>query len=187
MLWQCKLLITEGKPLSREMSNPDFSELPLCGDLDMRIARDGTWFYCGSPINRKPLVKLFSTVLRREDDGQYWLVTPAERGRVQVDDAPFTAVEVTASGTGRSQILRFRTNVDDEVTVGAAHPIRVGASKVPYVLVRPGLEALILRSVYYHLVDYGEVRRMEGVAQFGVWSGGLFFPLDRLDDSEASL
>jgi len=166
------------------MSNPDFSELPLCGDLDMRIARDGTWYYRGSPINRKPLVKLFSTVLRREDDGQYWLVTPAERGRVQVDDAPFTAVELSASGSGRSQILRFRTNIDDEVVVGAEHPIRLGAAKVPYVLVRPGLEAMILRSVYYHLINYGEVRRMSRGAQFGVWSAGLFFPLGMLDDGE---
>ncbi len=181
------------------MSNPDFSELPLCGDFDMRIARDGTWFYRGSPINRKPLVKLFSTVLRREDDGAYWLVTPVERGRVLVDDAPFTAVEVMATGQGTAQVLRFRTNVDDEVTVDAEHPIRLGhpirvAQKDgrpadggggvggdeprPYVTVRRGLEALILRPVFYHLVDLGETHQIAGRDRFGVWSSGHFFPLE---------
>jgi len=174
------------------MSNADFSELPLCGDLDMRIARDGTWFYRGSPINRKPLVKLFSTVLRRENDGAYWLVTPVERGRVVVDDAPFTAVEVTATGSGRDQVLRFRTNLDEEVTADAAHPLRVvthGTDRVPapYLRVRPGLaaatdatpglDALILRSVYYHLVEMGEERVIDGRSVFGVWSAGSFFAL----------
>lgn len=180
------------------MSNPDFSELPLCGDFDMRIARDGTWFYRGSPINRKPLVKLFSTVLRREDDGAYWLVTPVERGRVLVDDAPFTAVEVMATGQGRAQVLRFRTNVDDEMTVDVEHPIRMrhpvhvaqkdgrpaddgrgdGDEPRPYVTVRRGLEALILRPVFYHLVDLGETHRIAGRDLFGVWSSGHFFPLE---------
>src|SRR6185295_20248394 len=98
--------------MSNSESGPRLSDLPSCGDFDMRIARDGTWFYRGSPIGRKPLVKLFSTVLRRED-GEYWLVTPVERGRILVDDAPFVAVEVTATGRGRDQILVFRTNVDD--------------------------------------------------------------------------
>ncbi|TXH37339.1 MAG: DUF1285 domain-containing protein [Rhodospirillaceae bacterium] len=168
------------------MSNPDFSDLPLCGDLDMRIARDGTWFYRGSPIARKPLVKLFSTVLRREDDGAYWLVTPAERGRVQVDDAPFTAVELMASGNGQEQVLSFRTNVDDVVTVDARHPIRVDyvtgeGEPSPYVAVRDGLDALILRSVFYHLVELGEARRMNESEVFGVWSKGDFFPLGTLD------
>jgi hypothetical protein len=171
----------------------------------MRIARDGTWYYRGSPINRKPLVKLFSTVLRREDDGDYWLVTPAERGRVVVDDAPFTAVEVTATGTGRDQILRFRTNLDDEVIADAAHPIRVAltrgsAEPAPYLRVRPalsgaiavnaaapadlqppGLEALILRAVYYHLVELGDYHSPDGKLMFGVWSCGVFFPLGEID------
>ncbi|MDY0883914.1 DUF1285 domain-containing protein [Dongia soli] len=173
------------------MSNPDFADLPLCGDFDMRIARDGTWFYRGSPIARKPLVKLFSTVLRREDDGAYWLVTPAERGRVQVDDAPFTAVELTASGTGLQQVLTFRTNVDDVITVGAEHPIHVDyvtgkAEPSPYVTVRDGLDALILRPVFYHLVELGEVRRTEEGALFGVWSEGDFFPLGNLDRLETA-
>lgn len=168
------------------MSNPDFSDLPLCGDLDMRIARDGTWFYRGSAIHRKPLVRLFSTVLRREDDGEYWLVTPAERGRVEVEDAPFTAVELMASGRGRGQVLRFRTNVDDEVTVDADHPIRVAhkpgsGEPRPYVLVRSGLEALILRPVFYHLVELAVSSTGNGQdapAQLGVWSSDRFFPLE---------
>lgn len=192
------------------MSNADFSELPLsdlplCGDLDMRIVRDGTWYYRGSPINRKPLVRLFSTVLRREDDGAYWLVTPAERGRVVVDDAPFTAVEVSASGSGRDQVLRFRTNLDDEVTVDAAHPLWVKTAPdgqpSPYVRVRPaitgggqavagavrmppGLDALILRPVYYHLVELGAFHEAEDRTAFGVWSGGVFFPLGALTEEE---
>jgi hypothetical protein len=195
--WRRKLLIVEGKPLSGAMSNADFSELPLCGDLDMRIARDGTWYYRGSPINRKPLVKLFSTVLRREDDGAHWLVTPAERGRVMVDDAAFTAVEVTASGQGRNQILRFRTNLDDEVIADTGHPLHLAAGRdraepAPYLRVRPalspmapavpGLEALILRPVYYHLIELGEVSMINGREVFGVWSCGVFFALGEIEE-----
>jgi hypothetical protein len=160
---------------------PDFNALPRCGDFDMRIARDGTWFYRGTPINRKPLVKLFSTVLRRES-GEYWLVTPVERGRILVDDAPFTAVEVTASGRGPDQELTFRTNLDDFVMAGPDHPIRVSYHREsgepsPYVLVRAGLEALILRAVFYHLVDLAELREVDGSEQLGVWSRGEFFAL----------
>jgi uncharacterized protein len=154
----------------------------LCGDLDMRIAVDGTWFYRGSPIGRPALVKLFASVLQREDDGQYWLVTPAERDRVRVEDAPFTAVEVTAQGSGRDQRLVFRSNLDEEATASDDHPIRVetdpasGAPR-PYILMRDGLEARILRSVFYHLMDLGEA---EG-DRFGVWSSGRFFPLGTLE------
>lgn len=182
--------------MSNPESGPKFSDLPTCGDFDMRIAADGTWFYRGTPINRKPLVKLFSTVLRREADGEYWLVTPAERGRIAVDDAPFTAVEVTASGAGRDQALTFRTNLDESVIADCDHPIRVahrrnqtnqpGGEPRPYVLVRPGLEALILRPVFYHLVDLGEVRNIEGVEQLGVWSRGQFFALGHLQDFESA-
>lgn len=188
-----------------------FEQIPLCGDLDMRIASDGTWFYCGSPIHRKALVKLFSTVLRREDDGQYWLVTPVERGRVRVDDAPFTAVELDVSGTGEAQVLRFRTNLDDWVEADATHPLRVAQGPLapnlpatepiagpandnpttaivdieeaaideprPYILIRPGLEALILRSVFYELVDLAvEQERPDGL-WLAVWSNGILFPL----------
>jgi uncharacterized protein len=150
----------------------------------MRIARDGTWFYRGSPIGRKPLVKLFSTVLRREN-GEYWLVTPVERGRILVDDAPFVAVEVDSAGEGRDRRLTFRTNVDDTVTVDADHPIRVdhdpaSGEPSPYVTVRDGLEAKILRPVYYHLIEMGEFAEIDGVEQLGVWSSGRFFPLGRV-------
>jgi hypothetical protein len=151
----------------------------------MRIARDGTWFYRGSPIGRKPLVKLFSTVLRREN-GEFWLVTPVERGRILVDDAPFVAVEVDAEGVGAERRLVFRTNVDDIVTADEAHPIRVDhdpetGEPRPYITVREGLEARILRPVYYHLVELGEFETHDGTEQLGVRSCGRFFPLGRLD------
>ncbi len=156
--------------------------LPSCGDFDIRIARDGTWFYQGSPIGRKVLVKLFASVLRREADGEYWLVTPVERGRVIVDDAPFTAVELAASGGGSAQVLRFRTNVDDWVETDRDHPIRVSQAPEsgepsPYILVRDRLEALILRSVYYHLVELAVERRDGDKTVLGVWSKETFFPL----------
>jgi hypothetical protein len=172
---------------SRATNAPDFSQLPSCGDFDMRIGRDGTWFYRGSPIGRKPLVKLFSTVLRREN-GEFWLVTPVERGRILVDDAPFVAVEVEAAGEGQNRKLTFRTNVDDMVTVDATHPIRVDHDPAtgeprPYVTVRDGLEARILRPVYYHLVEMGEFAEIEGAELLGVWSSGGFFPLGPVDAS----
>lgn len=153
-----------------------------CGDFPMRIARDGTWFYQGSPIGRKPLVKLFSTVLRRETDGSFWLVTPVERCRIAVDDAPFLAVEMRVSGTGQSQRLSFRTNVDDEVTAGPAHPIRVTvdghtSEPSPYIMVRAGLEALIARAVFYDLVELAETMTVGGRATLGVWSDDVFFAL----------
>lgn len=151
-----------------------------CGDFGIRILRDGTWLYHGSPIGRKPLVRLFSTVLRRDDDG-FWLVTPVERGRIEVDDAPFTAVEMTVEGTGAAQRLTFRTNVDDTVTADAAHPLRVALAPdgepSPYVLVRDRLEALIVRAVYYDLVELGEERLVDGEERYGVWSAGTFFLL----------
>jgi uncharacterized protein len=160
--------------------------------FDMRIAADGTWFYQGTPINRLPLVKLFASVLRREEDGEYWLVTPVERGRVRVEDAPFTAVEVIAEDAGAAQRLIFRTNLDEIVALDEAHPLQSrplrnvppqtvneSPSEVPrpYILVRDRLEARVLRSVYYHLVELGE---QQG-EQFGVWSSGRFFPLGSLN------
>ncbi len=162
-------------------------EPTICGDLDMRIARDGTWFYHGSPIGRKPLVKLFASVLGRDEDGVYWLTTPVEKGRVEVDDAPFVAVALTVTGEGRDQCLRFRTNLDDEVTADADHPIRVSENPetgepAPYVLVRDRLEALIARAVFYQLVEHGVERERGGETLFGVWSAGCFFPLGRLGE-----
>ena len=151
------------------------------GDLDIRIARDGTWFYRGSPIERQPLVKLFGSVLRRERDGSYWLVTPAERGRIEVEDAPFLAVALTAEGGGRDQQLIFRTNLDEFVTAGPENPLRVeaaaSAGPAPYILVREGLEARLARPVFYELVELGTEQWVGDAMQFGVWSRGMFFRL----------
>ncbi|MBV9858541.1 MAG: DUF1285 domain-containing protein [Alphaproteobacteria bacterium] len=147
----------------------------------MRIARDGTWFYRGSPIGRLPLVKLFASVLRREADGGFWLVTPAERGRIAVEDAPFLAVEVTAKGDGPARELIFRTNLDEIVAAGPDHPLRVetaaSGEPSPYILVRPGLEARLARPVFYEVVELAGEESVDGATRFGVWSGGMFFDL----------
>ncbi len=152
---------------------------PFCGDLDMRIARDGTWFYLGTPIGRQPLVKLFSSILKREGD-RYFLVTPVEKVGITVEDAPFVAVDFTAHGVGTEQALTFVTQSDDEAEAGPAHPIRMAprpgsGEPAPYVLIRRNLEARIDRKSFYRLVDLGVVHAVEGVPQFGVWSGGVFF------------
>jgi hypothetical protein len=151
-----------------------------CGDIDIRIARDGTWFHQGSPIGRKELVRLFSTILRRDGD-DYVLVTPAEKMRIVVEDAPFMAVLMDAEGEGREQRLIFTTNVGDVAVAGADNPIRVVTDPVsqepaPYVHVRRGLEARIARAVFYQLADLA----VPGDAgMLGVWSGGTFFPIGR--------
>lgn len=157
----------------------------FCGDIDLRIARDGTWYYMGTPIGRRRLVKLFSTVLRREGE-KYFLVTPVEKLGITVDDAPFVAVEADARGHGRGQEIVFRTNVDELLTAGAEHPVRVAENSdtgepAPYILVRDGLEALIARPVYYQLAALGETDSDSGEGAFGVWSGGRFFVLGHLD------
>jgi hypothetical protein len=159
-----------------------FTELSFTQDFDIRIAADGAWYYRGSKINRWPLVKLFSTVLRRENDGTFWLVTPAERGRIEVEDAPFVAVELSAEGSGPGQTLAFRTNVGDWVEADAGHPIRVEEDTVtgaprPYIGIRDGLEALLLRPVFYDLVERAEKGGPDGGQRLGVWSRGCFFPL----------
>jgi hypothetical protein len=155
------------------------------GEIGIRIASDGSWFYRGSPITRLSLCRLFASVLRREADGAYWLVTPAERGRVSVEDAPFLAVELDVAGTGQTQVLSFRTNMDEIVAADGAHPLRVAtdpasAAPRPYILVRDGLEARLLRPVFYQLVDLGREERVGGAVQFGVWSKNIFFPLGEL-------
>ncbi len=157
--------------------------VPLCGDIDIRIARDGTWFHEGGPIGRLPLVKLFASVLRRDEAGDYWLVTPVERARIAVEDVPFIAVELEAEGAGEAQRLRFRTNLDEWVSLDRAHPLvlrsRPGLDeKAPYLAVREGLEARIGRAAYYALVERCVERPMGGRAVLGVWSSGCFFPLD---------
>lgn len=154
---------------------------PFCGDLDMRIARDGTWFYLGTPIGRPALVRLFSSILKREGD-RYFLVTPVEKVGIRVDDAPFLAVDVEAEGQGRDAALTFTTQVGDRVTAGPAHPIRVerdpdSGEPSPYVLVRRNLEALIDRKTFYRLVDLGAHEDHGGTLWFGLWSGGVFFPV----------
>jgi len=162
--------------------NPDF-----CGDLDMRIARDGTWYYLGSPIGRKTLVTLFSGVIRYDDDGKYYLVTPVEKIGITVEDAPFVAVEMFCENLGKEQILSFRTHVDDFVIANEDHPLRLAINEKndepsPYILVRSNLEALIVRSVFYDLVELGVEESIEGVPHFGVWSSGQFFDFGLMND-----
>jgi hypothetical protein len=166
----------------RGMPPVDQWKSPFCGDLDMRIARDGTWFYLGTPIGRPELVKLFSSIIRRDGD-DYFLVTPVEKVGITVDDAPFVAVDFDAVADG----LQFTTNVGDVVVAGADHPIRVVRDAVtgepsPYVLIRRNLEALIDRKSFYRLVDIGKVSAHDGVDWFGITSGGQFFPIIPADE-----
>jgi hypothetical protein len=153
---------------------------PFCGDLDMRIATDGTWFYQGTPIGRPALVRLFSTILKRED-GKHFLVTPVEKVGIRVDDAPFLAVEMLKQDEARGRTLRFRTNVDDWVDCDAAHRLRFEAAAdgglTPYLHVRADLWAKVTRALYYDLVDMGEERVVDGRAMFGVASAGEFFAM----------
>jgi len=165
-----------------------------CGNLPFLIKRDGTWLYRGTPIARKELVCLFASVLKREADGSFWLETPAERGRIEVEDAPFTAVEMDWTGEGRRQVLSFRTNVDQVVTAGPDHPIRIAhdiltCEPTPYLLVRPGagtpaVEARISRAVYYELVALGVPDWVGCRRMLGVWSSGVFFPLGEMPPGE---
>lgn len=155
---------------------------PFCGDLDMEIRADGTWFYLGTPIGRMPLVQLFSSVLRKDKDGKTYLVTPAEKVGIRVEDAPFLAVEMAVTGRGESQRLTFRTNVGDVVEAGPDHPIRfadedgTGGMK-PYLLVRGRLEALLARPVTYELAALGEELEIGGRRMFAVRSAGAVFPI----------
>lgn len=148
-----------------------------CGDSAMRIAADGTWFHEGTPIGRPAMVKLFSTILRREPDGGYVLVTPGEKLDIAVDDAPFVAVEATSEGQGRDRTIAFRLNTDDHVIAGPDNRLRVetapDGTPRPYVHVRRGLEALVNRAVFYDLAD---LALAEGAEPPGLWSGGVFFP-----------
>jgi hypothetical protein len=159
---------------------------PFCGDLDIRIARDGTWFYLGTPIGRFELVKLFSSILKNED-GKFYLVTPVEKVGITVDDAPFVAVDFTRSEQDGRQILTFETHVGDKTVAGPDNPIRVErdaetGEPSPYVHVRAGLEALIDRKSFYRLVELGD--HHDG--WFGLWSGGEFFPIIPSDELETA-
>jgi uncharacterized protein len=161
-----------------------------CGDLPFLIRRDGTWLYRGTPIGRKELVCLFASVLKREADGSFWLETPAERGRIEVEDAPFVAVELDWTGDGRQQVLSFRTNIDRVVTAGPEHPLRVThnlltCEPTPYIHLRPGkgdpaIEARINRAVYYELVALAVPEWVGCRRMLGVWSCGRFFPLGEM-------
>lgn len=165
---------------------------PYCGEIDMRIAADGTWFYQKTPIGRMPLVKLFASVLKREDDN-YYLVTPVEKAGIVVDDAPFLAVEMQSeatSGGSNERTLRFRTNVDDWVDCGPEHALRfdpepsTGGLK-PYLHVRRGLWAKVTRALFYDLVALGEERPVDGQPMFGVASQGAFFVMAPADAAKA--
>ncbi|OYR13802.1 DUF1285 domain-containing protein [Brucella grignonensis] len=170
-----------------ERWNPEF-----CGDLDMEIRADGTWFYMGTPIGRPQLVRLFSTVLRKDEDGKTYLVTPVEKVGIRVEDAHFIAVEMQVSGEGNTQTLTFRTNVGDVIEAGDEHPLRFIIEKnsnglKPYVLVRGRLEALLTRAVMYDLVALGEEIDMDGETMFVVRSNGVIFPIMPVDALEAAL
>ncbi|MEM6973704.1 MAG: DUF1285 domain-containing protein [Pseudomonadota bacterium] len=156
---------------------------PYCGDLDIRIGRDGLWWYLGTPIGREALVKLFASVLKLEE-GRYFLVTPVEKIGISVDDAPFLAVDFEQHHDERGPVLVFETNVGDLTEAGAENPIRVAfdpetGEPAPYVHVRRGLEALIDRKSFYRLAEIGEVRAHDGEDWFGVISAGQFFPIQR--------
>jgi hypothetical protein len=171
-------------PAPVERWNPQF-----CGDLDMEIRADGTWFYMGTPIGRAPLVRLFSTVLRKDEDGKTYLVTPVEKVGIRVIDAPFVAVEMTVSERAGKPVLTFRTNVGDVVEAGREHPLRFvihGENRElkPYLLVRGRLEALVSRAVMYDLVALGEMDVIDGVEMFSVQSGGVVFPVMPMDELE---
>ena len=181
--------LEEAEKASRTRSLPPVHlwNPPFQGEIDMRIRRDGVWEYLGTPINRPAMVRLFSTILRREPDGRYVLVTPVEMVGITVEDAPFIAVELAVRGEGPSQDLVFRTNVDDIVTAGEGHAIRLvydpkTGDPRPYLHVRAGLEALIARPVYYELAELASEHDMGGVPHVGVWSGGVFFPFVSAED-----
>lgn len=162
-------------PAPVERWNPDY-----CGEIDMRIAADGTWFYMGTPIGRPALVKLFSTVLRRDPE-RFVLVTPVERIGIEVEDAPFAAVEMAVEGVGEGRSVAFRTNVDDLVEVSPDHPLRFEAGErgdlKPYVLVRGGLWARVTRALTYDLVDLGEERERDGRKTYGIAVSGSFYEI----------
>ncbi len=180
--------VTARRPPPVEKWNP-----PFCGDIDMRIARDGTWFYQGAPIERPAILRLFSTILRKDPE-RYVLVTPVECVGIVVEDAPFIAVEMQVAGEGWAQNLRLRTNVGDWVDIDAKHPLRFergeGDGVKPYVLVRGGLWALVKRSLVVDLIALCEIKAHEGARRFGVVSGGAFFALTdaaEIETIEASL
>jgi uncharacterized protein len=164
--------------------SPALPKLNLCGDIGLKIGRDGTWYYQGGPIGRKGLVKLFASVLHLEDNGRFYLVTPVEKVPIEVEGMPFIAVDMRRKGRGETQTLFFRSNVDDEVAAGPDHLLGFEAgpkgSFTPFVVIRDGLKARLARSVYYELVTLAVEAGGGGP---GVWSGGQFFPFPPVDRS----
>jgi hypothetical protein len=164
-------------------------EPEYCGELDMEIRRDGTWFYMGTPIGRQALVDLFATVLRKDEDGETYLVTPVEKIRIGVEDAHFIAVEMNVADKGDGQVMTFRTNVGDVVEAGPEHPLTFVAEGEhggvkPYLRVRGRLDALLARSVMYELVEHGEEAKVDGKTMFAVRSNGVLFPIMPADELE---
>jgi uncharacterized protein len=173
-------------PIGPDLPEP-VADRDFCGDFDIRIDRNGVWHYRGSPIARKEMVCLFASTLTRNDDGEYWMVTPTEMGRIEVEDVPFVAVELFSCGAGREQVVSFRTNVDEIVTVDDDHPFEVKTDPDtgeprPYVQIRDRMHARLLRSVYYEVVALGLEEKIDGEAFYGIWSSGSFFVMGRLDD-----
>ena len=160
----------------------------LCGDLDIKIDKEGLWFYHGSPIGRKELVKLFASVLHKDEEGRHWLITPAEKGEIVVEDVAFLAIEMTVTGQGKEQSLEFCTNVDDIVIAGEDNPLRIEedlqtGEPSPYILVRDRLEARLNRPVFYELVDLGVEEVINNERIYGVWSNGQFFQIGKITEA----
>ncbi len=163
----------------------------VCGDIDMCIDNHGVWHYMGSPIGRIELIKLFATVIRRDKIGDHWLITPSEMCRIQVEDAAFMAVELTQEGSGKDQNLTFRTNIDQTYILSTTHPLRIEINSTtgepaPYVRLDHGIEAKLLRSVFYQLVDLGITETVQQNNIYGIWSAGHFFPIGSADGIEVS-
>ena len=173
----------------RKLPPVDNWEPPYCGDLDMRIARDGTWFYNGTPIGREALVSLFATVLRKDEDGKTYLVTPVEKIGITVDDAAFLAIEMFTTGSGENQIITFVTKQNDLTEVSEVRPLRFELEQdtdgvKPYVLVRGRLEACLTRALTYDLVSLGQSHNVDGEEYFGVWSNKIFWSMCKTADFE---
>jgi uncharacterized protein len=182
-------LATQILPTDRPLPPVERWNPPLSGEMNLRVTRDGVWYHEGTPIEREALVRLFASILRRDADGHYYLVTPVEKWRIQVDDAPFLAVRLDAVGTGRDRILTFTTNLDDVVIAGPDHPLTVeyrtpDGEPAPYLHVRSRLRALLSRAVFLELAELGEERRTDQGRESGVWSQGHYFRLGPLDDGD---
>ena len=178
--------MTENRVVVDDLDVASTRERANCGCFDMRIARDGKWYFHGTPIPRKEMVCLFASMLARRADGSYWLTTPSEEGEIQVEDVPFLAVELFMQGAERSAVISFRTNVDEIVTLDANHGLRVdydGMGAPPYLSVRGGMEARLTRSVYYELVALGQEEKVGDQLLYGIWSCGVFFPLGHIGES----